>query len=170
MKWAAKNVMALEVGLQGSQNSASWLPHVRYTHPNYFTVLVGETLVHAGLFGAAFYGAHATPSWFYFNELHLASISMVSVFGVLHGLIAVTMVLGMYWRWSLTRMALLFSVTVYLAATSLFAAAVVRGYATPDVPVVPVEGIIYNLGLIMLSTAAYKEPMVPGQYHAKDKP
>lgn len=161
--------MGLEDVLQESQNTLSWLPRVRYTHPNYFTVLVGETLVHAGLLGAAFYGTHGTPGWFYFQQLDLFGFSLVGVFGVLHGLIALAMVLGMYWRWALTRMALLFSVTVYLSATCLFVAAVIRGYATPDAPLVPVEGIIYNLGLIMLSTAAYKEPLIPGRYEAKDE-
>jgi hypothetical protein len=144
---------------------AALRPQVQTTHPNYALVLLGEFIVHAGLAAAALCGAHSSPVWFY-----LVQIGGLPALGLAHAVIAAVMVLGAYWRWRLMRLALLVSISVYTLQTAFLTAGIVRSYVDPSVPRVAMESAFYGLGLVLLSLAAYREPLVPGGYADPDSP
>lgn len=139
-------------------------PLVRSTHPNYFTVLTGELLVHVGLAVSGAFGAHNSPIWFYIQQYH-----GFAILGTAHAIIAVAMLVGFYRNWRVMRAALLLSVTVYLLQTGLLAAGIVRSLVDPLVQQVAFESFFYGLGLILLSAAAYREPLIPGRYANRDE-
>lgn len=143
-------------------------PLVRSTHPNYFTVLVGELLVHSGLALAGLFGDHPSAIWYYLAGGQGRTVGLVAT-GMAHGVIAALMVAGLYRNWLWMRVALLSSVSVYLLQTSLLVAGIVRSYLDPTVPHVSLESAFYGLGLILLSVAAYREPLVPGRYDKRDE-
>lgn len=134
-------------------------------HPNYFTVLFGEIIVHLGLWLSAWFGPHNGIVWYFFGS---GSTGM-RLFGAAHLIVAIGMICGLYGKFSWTRLGLLFSVTVYLMQLCLLGAGVIRSWNTPGLPPSAMEGTVYTIGLILLSIAAYREPMTPGHYDARDQ-
>lgn len=151
--------------MQKAQRHWSWVPGVRHTHPNFFTVLAGELLVHTGLGVAGIFGAHNSPIWYFLDYFGSAGFYLL---GGLHLAIAAMMLVGLYLCWSWMRTALLASVTLYILQTSFLVAGIIRTIVDPHLPQAAYEGAFYGIGLILLSTAAYKEPVVPGRYNAPD--
>lgn len=131
-------------------------PLVRRTHPNYWTVLMVEVVVHVGLGISSCFGSHPSAVWKYFG-----GTLGLSLLGAFHILIAGWMVAGLYSYFMFTRIALLFSVTTYLLQACLLTGGIISAHLQGVTTAV--EGPIYSFGLIMLSVAAFKEPLVPGR-------
>lgn len=139
------------------------VPRVYWSHPNYAMVLLVEVIAHVGLAYAGWFGSHNAPIWYYFQGAH-----MLGVVAVAHAVIASLLLVGVYSRFGIVRVALLASVTVYTLQAAFLLSGVIRSYIDPQVERAALEGTIYAVGLILLSAAAYREPLVPGQYTSPD--
>ncbi len=130
-----------------------WLPHLYYDHPGYFKVVASLVLIHLGLaLDSLQDGPHHSPI---FRVLIKVLSNQLYLLTVVHGITAVLLVVGLYWRgwFSLVRYGCAISLILFNAIAVAFAA----------------SAYIYNLSyysaiasvtLSLSSLAALKEPPV----------
>ncbi len=132
-------------------NSLNWRC-LAQTSPNFLWMLVGQLIVHVGVGLSALATDHVSPLWWYVQKL-----VPFTVLGAGHLIIAAMMLLGLTYRSSIGRAALLLSVFAYLLQVCLLLAGVVRACLSEAIPDLPFEAPVYSLGLVILSASSYWE-------------
>jgi hypothetical protein len=126
------------------------LPPLAFSHPNFALAVLIVTAMHTavaadGILGGP--GRHVAPSWRIFDHL-----GGVALWGWMHGIVAVLMVVGLYVDFRIVRLGCILSIASYTSTGVAFLCSVLRE------PHASWLGPSYAFGWAVFSFACLQEP------------